>query len=159
MKKDDVDRLFELLEIYFPGYDRLKDKVLKNAWLLVLKPFEPDDVKQAVASYLRERKQFPFVQEIAVRCHGPSTAADTDAYVCEQEKLHLASVRAYQSVIGEALKERGLPPMPSRGLVEWNRMVEAAGIDIAAIIGDTWRAVNETQGRAADGTCSGTGQR
>lgn len=148
MKKKDIERLFDLLSIYFPGHPSLRDNVLRSAWLLVLKPFEPDDVKRAVAAYLRDCQHFPHPQEIAVKCHAPAAAPATeDVYMCQQDKCHLAHVQAYQSALRAALQERDLPPMPvSGGLAEWHRAVEAAGVDIVAIIGDTWRAVSEQKG-------------
>ena len=145
MRKDDVDRLFDLLAIYFPGDNRLKDKLLRNAWLLVLEPFEPDDVKQAISSHLRECRFFPRVQEVAVRCHLPAlppAAAEEIPQLGKRDQLHLAHVQAYQKAIQTVLWEKGLPPKPVDGdVAEWHRAVEAAGIDIGEIIEDTWRDV------------------
>ncbi len=143
MKKDDVDRLFDLLEIYFPGDARLRDKVLKNAWLLVLKPFEPEDVKQAIASHLRECRFFPRVQEVALKCHLPAAAPadDVEFQLDKWDKLHLDHLKAYREAISAALQERGLPPMPNKGCGEWNQMIEAAGIDVMEIIEETWQTV------------------
>lgn len=63
-----MDRLFELLAIFRPGDKHLGDKTLRSAWLLVLKPYAVDDVREAVAQYFRESSYWPDVTEIAKRC-------------------------------------------------------------------------------------------
>lgn len=68
MNKKEVEGLFSLLAIYRPGDKRLEDKKLQAAWLLVLEPFPPADVKAAVATYFRTSKHFPDVTDIAILC-------------------------------------------------------------------------------------------
>lgn len=75
MTKKDVERLFELLAIYRPGDRHLEDKTLKAAWLLVLEPYAPADVKAAVGAYFRESKYWPDPSDIAMRCPRPLEAA------------------------------------------------------------------------------------
>ena len=67
MTKEDIDRLFRLLEIYFPNSPKVRNNTLKSAWLLVLEPFDPSEVKKSLVSQLRESKFFPDPQSIAVR--------------------------------------------------------------------------------------------
>lgn len=68
MTGQDVDRLFELLAIFRPKDKHLEDKQLRSAWLFVLKPYAPDDVREAVAEYFRESSYWPDVTDIAKRC-------------------------------------------------------------------------------------------
>ena len=68
MTRNDVDDLFELLEYYFSGHQKLKVKGLKAAWQAVLEPYSREDVKSALMSFLREKPGFPTPQEIAIRC-------------------------------------------------------------------------------------------
>lgn len=68
MTGNDIDRLFELLAIFRPGDKHLEDRKLRSAWLLVLKPYSVEDVREAVASYFREKRYWPEVTEIATRC-------------------------------------------------------------------------------------------
>ena len=68
MNKKEIEQLFQLLAIYRPGDKRLEDKTLKAAWLLVLEPFSPAEVKTAVGAYFRESKYFPDVSDIALLC-------------------------------------------------------------------------------------------
>lgn len=68
MTGQDVDNLFELLAIFRPGDKHLGDKKLRSAWLFVLKPYAPEDVREAVAQYFREASYWPDVTDIAKRC-------------------------------------------------------------------------------------------
>ena len=68
MTGQDIDRLFELLAIFRPGDKHLADRNLKNAWLLVLKPYKTEDVRNAVAEYFRKNKYWPDVTDIANLC-------------------------------------------------------------------------------------------
>lgn len=68
MTGQDVDRLFDLLAIFRPKDKHLEDQALRNAWMLVLKPYEPKDVREAVAEYFRESSYWPDVTDIAKRC-------------------------------------------------------------------------------------------
>lgn len=75
MTREDVDRLFELLAIYRPGDRHLEEKRLRAAWLLVLEPYDPADVKLAVGAYFRASKYWPDPSDIAMRCPKPTAAA------------------------------------------------------------------------------------
>lgn len=79
MTTKDVDGLFQLLEIYFPNSPKAKSKTLKSAWLLVLEPFPPEEVKRALAEQLRENRFFPDPQAVAVRCNIPPQAKQQDS--------------------------------------------------------------------------------
>lgn len=68
MTGQDVDKLFELLAVFRPKDKHLEDQTLKNAWLFVLKPYDPEDVREAVAQYFRESSYWPDVTDIAKRC-------------------------------------------------------------------------------------------
>ena len=68
MTKQDMDGLWKLLGIYRAGDKHLGDGTLKAAWFLVLEPYDPADVKQAVADYFRECKYWPDVTDISSRC-------------------------------------------------------------------------------------------
>lgn len=68
MTGQDIDKLFELLAIFRPKDKHLEDQALRNAWLLVLKPYDPKDVREAVAQYFRESSYWPDVTDIAKRC-------------------------------------------------------------------------------------------
>ena len=143
MTKEDIDNLFQLMAIYFPGDRRLCDKVLKNAWLLVLEPYEPSEVKAALASHLRESKYFPCVQDVAGKCRKlpPPAPAVKERYVADRlDQKHIEHCRRYHTAMDMELQARGLPQMRdfNGSCIEWDRMVTQAGIDVAGIIERTW---------------------
>lgn len=132
MTKEDIDRLFELLEIYRPKDKHLEDKRLRSAWLLVLEPYKPEDVRQAVADYFRAKKFWPDVTDLAALCPPlpvrvfPRALQPND---CDSEtmyrqwKAHCDVVRqaGFPATVKEAIKA-GLT------LREWEDMLENAGL-------------------------------
>lgn len=110
MTGQDVDRLFELLAIFRPGDRHLEDRQLRSAWLFVLKPYEPEDVRSAVAEYFRERKYWPDVTDIANLCPKITkntrdwTTPDTDRHW----KKHAELLERYM-VLKRRRREAGLP--------------------------------------------------
>lgn len=68
MTRADIDSLFELLRLYRQGDRRADSEKLRKAWLLVLEPYAPADVKQALLTYLRRSKFWPDPSEIAILC-------------------------------------------------------------------------------------------
>ena len=147
-----MDGLFSLLAIYFPNNPRLKDKFLKNAWHLVLEAYEPDDVKQALVSYLRENKNFPFVQEIAMRCRRKvPVPADLSEQSHKQDLSEARQLRwsvEFHKMLTDAIRTNNLPTSIEAGkkgitYSEWHRQVEAAGISFEVLLEESMRASNE----------------
>lgn len=147
MTRSDVDDLFELLEYYFSGHQKLKVKGLKAAWLAVLEPYSREDVKAALMSFLREKPGFPSPQEIAIRCPDlptylpegatkPQPMGGMDLRAKEaQERLHdrwkkeqdrLIPLRHAAGLPGTAW-EAEVAGMP---FTEWQAALEAAGLNI-----------------------------
>ena len=135
-----MDGLFSLLSIYFPNDPRPRDKTLKRAWLLVLEEYRPEDVRKALVSFLRESKNFPFVQEIAMRCQnapsqeiGSRKRDDPGAAPGPVEQKCLDRSREWQEQWHQELKERGLPNMreaieAGMSLGQWRKQLEDAGV-------------------------------
>lgn len=68
MTREDTENLWKLLGIYRRDDPHLQNRKLLSAWYLVLKPFDPGDVRNAVAAYFRRSKFWPDVTDIAARC-------------------------------------------------------------------------------------------
>lgn len=68
MVREDIDRLFDLLKIYFPNSRKTGDKQLQSAWLRLLEPYSPETVQKSVTDALRSNVNFPDPQKIAVLC-------------------------------------------------------------------------------------------
>lgn len=67
MTQEDMTKLWELLKCCRRGDKAANDKRVKAAWLLVLEPYDYQDVKTAVIAHFRESKFFPDVGEITQR--------------------------------------------------------------------------------------------
>lgn len=68
LKREDIDNLFDLLAIFRKNDPHLEDKKLRSAWLLVLSPYERDDVRNAIGAWFRKSKYWPEPAEIAALC-------------------------------------------------------------------------------------------
>lgn len=119
MTRQDVDRLFELLAIFRPGDKHLEDKRLRSAWLFVLQPYAPEDVRAAVAQYFREQSWWPDVTDIAKLC--PKTEetprADPPPTTGEHWQKQLAMQECYRD-LKRRRREAGVPET-------WERAQEA----------------------------------
>lgn len=141
MTGQDIDRLFELLAIFRPGDKHLEDQNLKNAWLFVLKPYCPEDVREAVAEYFRKNKYWPDVTDIAKLCPELPEAssvpqlAEVDRYWRKQREM----LDRYEALKRQR-REAGLPETifdardAGMSLEEYDRLTEGAGLGLEAIL-------------------------
>lgn len=74
MDRTDIERLFNLLRIYFPNSRKTGDEKLKSAWLRLLEPYSSEVVQKAVTDALRGNVNFPDPQKIAVLCEAAEPA-------------------------------------------------------------------------------------
>lgn len=141
MTGQDIDRLFELLAIFRPGDKHLADRNLKNAWLLVLKPYKTEDVRNAVAEYFRKNKYWPDVTDIAKLCpeidkadrNGLSEKTD------RHWKKQLEMFRRYDD-LKRRRREIGLPETHweakdgGMSFEEYDQLVESVGLGFEEIL-------------------------
>lgn len=138
MTGKDVDNLFDLLGIFRPGDKHLLDQNLRNAWLLVLKPYAPEDVREAVAQYFRESSYWPDVTEIAKHCPMiPAKEQKTDGELHELDRKHWERQVKMSERYSEIKRLRREAGLPETGLEahkagispdEYDRLVEAVGL-------------------------------
>lgn len=64
----DIENLFEYLSIHFEHNPKVRNRLLMKAWLELLEPYAPADVKAALIATMRENRHFPDCQDIAVKC-------------------------------------------------------------------------------------------
>lgn len=78
MTLDDVNKLFRYLAIHFENSPKAHSKRLQNAWLELLEPYDPKDVKAALLECLREKRHFPDAPDVAAKCqpYQPQRASD-----------------------------------------------------------------------------------
>lgn len=112
MNREDIDNLFRLLELYFPNSPKIHNKQLRMAWLLLLEPYPPEVVKRALAERLRENKNFPDPQAIAVKCgavfHIPEETQSRCVTLSHADQRCRAESFAWQEDWHRELHERGL---------------------------------------------------
>lgn len=65
MTKDDVIKLFNLLEELYHGHRRSRDNVTLSIWATVLEPWSYAEVRDAVVTRARVNRHFPDPSEIA----------------------------------------------------------------------------------------------
>lgn len=144
MTREDIENLWKLLEIFRPNDRRLKDKRLKSAWMAVLEPYKPEDVKTAVIEHFRTSSYWPDVSDISMRC--PQPLKRTSEYTpssTEREAGNLLdrAARLWRS----SLIALGLGrPADGQTYTEWAEAVELAGLRIE----DCLRAAKEAEGSA-----------
>lgn len=68
MTLTDVENLFEYLKIHFEHNPKAHNRLLMKAWLELLEPYSPANVKAALLAVMREGRHFPDCQDIAVKC-------------------------------------------------------------------------------------------
>lgn len=68
LTREDIDNLFELLRVFRPNDQHLEQKYLRSAWLLALKPYNRDDVRDSIGAWFRQSKYWPEPSEIAALC-------------------------------------------------------------------------------------------
>lgn len=133
MTRDDVDRLFELLSIYVAKDSRAHNNKLKSAWALVLEPYDPADVKKAVAQHFRKHNYWPDVTELAKLCPDPKPEEKPTTKYGKPDAEFTAKVKKAQRIF-EDREKAGLPWSCAAavelgvGLGEYMAKVEALGL-------------------------------
>ena len=134
MNRQDVCRLFDLLEQLYQGKRKPRDNVTVAIWAEVLKPWSYEQVRTAVVQRARENRFFPDPSEIVA--YLPAMQEDRPM----DERLEAALDRRRQEVDHwwaqrkAALDAAGLPTssefVQKGGTVaEYWRLLRAAGIE------------------------------
>lgn len=144
MTREDIENLWKLLEVFRPKDPRLKDKRLKSAWLAVLEPYKPEDVKTAVIEYFRTSGYWPDVSDISMRCPQPvSRSIEYKPSRAEQEDG--SAIDRAAEIWRASLEALGLrKPSDGQTYTEWAEAVEMAGLRIE----DCIRAAKEAESSA-----------
>lgn len=150
MQREDVNRLFDLLEQLYQGKKRPRDKVTVAIWAAVLEPWSYAQVRDGVIRRARENRYFPDPSEI-VEYLPPLPEADKAeekryAPPDRSEQKYLRWGALYREKLASALDEAGIDPyeVAARNgvsLIAWEKSLEEAGIDTEALMVDTWITV------------------
>lgn len=141
MTGQDIDRLFELLAIFRPEDKHLEDQNLKNAWLFVLKPYCPEDVRGAVAEYFRKNKYWPDVTDIARLCP-PVEAENRNGFPEKTNHSYQKQMemRRRYGDLKRRRREAGLPETrweakeAGMSFEEYDQLVESVGLGFEEIL-------------------------
>lgn len=151
MQREDVNRLFDLLEQLYQGKKRPRDKVTVAIWTAVLEPWSYAQVRDGVIRRARENRYFPDPSEI-VEYLPPlpdDDKAEKKRYAppdrVEQKYLRWGAL--FREKLASALDEAGIAPyevVASHGVswMDWVKGLEDAGIDTGALMVETWNTVN-----------------
>ena len=60
----EVNKLFKLLEQFYPKAKQVTSKELRQAWALALEPYAYEDVKAAAILYVTKNKYFPDLADL-----------------------------------------------------------------------------------------------
>ena len=144
MKRNDVPRLFDLLEQLYQGKRRPRDEVTVAIWAEVLKPWPYEQVRDAVVRRARENRFFPdpseiveYLPKLQVEEAPPEEEQPTQSGV-----RSVAWAKRYTERLGEELDRLGLPRFAGNTgaeFQEWYAMCEAAGVEFDQLLTLTHR--------------------
>lgn len=118
MTKEEVGKVFTLLQQFYPNARQLQDRTKRLAWELALKRFPYNDVKNAVVDYAIANKYFPDMvditgglkQEAAPVVSAPESRQEDDTWALpfiQKNFLHEAIPGGGET--WEHAKNRGVP--------------------------------------------------
>lgn len=108
MDKKETDKIFDLLEQFYPNAKQVKSEKTKVAWSLALKNFTYEDVKNCAIDYAIEGQYFPNLTDITLKLKPETTTkiVFADKYGTLKEKVEkLNSLRAYMKSKGVQLND------------------------------------------------------
>lgn len=129
MVREDIERLFDLLKIYFPNSRKTGDKQLQAAWLRLLEPYSPETVQKAVTDALRGNVNFPDPQKIAVLCETAEPAPKELAAPVDYQRRYgeTAWMAPYISKMAANISREDAEEIHAAGLLTWGE-AEKQGI-------------------------------
>ena len=138
MTRQDVCRLFDLLEQLYQGKKKPRDAVTLAIWAEVLKPWSYEQVRGAVVQRARENRFFPDPSELAAYLPdikreeqgvGQGLPEELSATLAKRQN----ELEAWQQEWHQELRERGLPSLrealgQGMSIAQWNAMLKEAGV-------------------------------
>lgn len=73
MTREETDKLFDLLEQFYPNAKQVKSEKTKIAWSMALKDFTYNDVKNSAIDYAIEGQYFPNLTDITLKLKPKTT--------------------------------------------------------------------------------------
>lgn len=134
MNRQDVCRLFDLLEQLYQGKRKPRDNVTVAIWAEVLKPWSYEQVRTAVVQRARENRFFPDPSEIVAYLPAMQEDRPMDERLAAALDRRRQEVDQWWAQRKAALDAAGLPTssefVQKGGTVaEYWRLLKAAGIE------------------------------
>lgn len=134
MNRQDVCRLFDLLEQLYQGKRKPRDNVTVAIWAEVLKPWSYEQVRTAVVQRARENRFFPDPSEIVAYLPAMQEDRPMDERLAAALNRRRQEVDQWWAQRKAALDAAGLPTssefVQKGGTVaEYWRLLRAAGIE------------------------------
>lgn len=105
MTKDEVEKLFLLLKQFYPK--KKHDANFKLAWVMALKPYDYEDVKEAALEHARKNRFFPDISEIVALLKKPEDDPQTKA----QEGRDYGWMLPYIEILEKKFENRQIDPV------------------------------------------------
>lgn len=139
MTREDIERLFDLLKIYFPNSKKTGDKKLQSAWLRLLEPYSPETVQKAITDTLRGNVNFPDPQKIAVLCETVEPAPKELASTVDHQRTYGDKVWMAPHIrkLAAEVTDEQADDIHDAGLMTW-REAESAGVSFAEWTREYW---------------------
>ena len=134
MNRQDVCRLFDLLEQLYQGKRKPRDNVTVAIWAEVLKPWSYEQVRTAVVQRARENRFFPDPSEIVAYLPAMQEARPMDERLAAALDRRRQEVDQWWAQRKAALDAAGLPTssefvQKGETVAEYWRLLRAAGIE------------------------------
>lgn len=133
MTRQEMPRLFDLLEKLYQGKPRARDEITTAIWAEVLRPWSYAQVRTAVVERARVNRFYPDPSELAERLPQPEPEEE-GRYAPPSPKAlaQMEALRTWQEAWHRELHEMGLPTMreaEEQGipLGTWEQRLEEAG--------------------------------
>lgn len=134
MNRQDVGRLFDLLEQLYQGKRKPRDNVTLAIWAEVLKPWSYEQVRGAAICRARENRYFPDPSELTAYLPAAQNERPMGQGIAEALEQKQQEIDQWWAGRKAALDAAGLPAsaefVQKGGTVaEYWRLLEAAGIE------------------------------
>lgn len=134
MEKQDIKRLFNLIETLYPSSKQQpRTPADLEAWTLVLKPWAYEDAKQAVVLRARENRFPPDASELVPYLPKPEARKAKEAPMPEPSDAYLEKFYVRAGEQRKRWHDAGIPT-PSEAkkqgmtYADWEKMAKGAGV-------------------------------
>ena len=108
MTKNEVPKLFNLLERLYNGHSRPRDNATLTLWATVLEPWSYEEVREAVIKRARENRHFPDPSELATMLpHRPDNS--WMRYYIDLRPDQVEAIERRAAAIRKKYHDAGLP--------------------------------------------------